>query len=166
MQKYKNARVSASPSAKPPYIVNSRHTGSYWVLHCRYKHFISIIITITTNAQVKQLENVLLGYLSALAFYKFFYILNWVHRYYNEVRLNMKRGERSTTDDTEAGKFKCFLWGASSTADLIYVLFSFTAASPEELEMKLKEWMKLFGRYWRCTHIRHTTTVPCNDFKT
>ena len=37
------------------------------------------------NNQVKQLENVLLGYLSALAFYKFFYILNWVHRYYNEV---------------------------------------------------------------------------------
>ena len=31
------------------------------------------------------MENVLLGYLSALAFYKFFYILNWVHRYYNEV---------------------------------------------------------------------------------
>ena len=88
---------------------------------------------------MKQLENVLLGYLSALAFYKFFYILNWVHRYYNEVRRNMKRGERSTTDDTEAGKLKCFLWGASSTADLVYVLFSFTAASPEELEMKLKE---------------------------
>ena len=40
---------------------------------------------------MKQLENVLLGYLSALAFYKFFYILNWVHRYYNEVTLNMKR---------------------------------------------------------------------------
>ena len=76
-----------------------------------------------------------------------------------------EKGGRSTTDDTEAGKFKCFLWGASSTADLIYVLFSFTAASPEELEMKLKEWMKLFGRYWRCTHTRHTTTIPCNAFK-
>ena len=46
---------------------------------------ILINIIIIANYQVKQLENVLLGYLSALAFYKFFYILNWVHRYYNEV---------------------------------------------------------------------------------
>ena len=45
----------------------------------------NFIIIIIANYQVKQLENVLLGYLSALAFYKFFYILNWVHRYYNEV---------------------------------------------------------------------------------
>ena len=39
--------------------------------------------------QAKQLEPVLLCYLAALASYKLFYILNWVHRYYDEVRSNL-----------------------------------------------------------------------------
>ena len=42
---------------------------------------------ILTHNQAKQLENVMLGYLCTHALYKFFYILNWVHRYYNEVTM-------------------------------------------------------------------------------
>ena len=59
-----------------------------WLLmHSQSHSHILIIIHNLTHNQAKQLENVMLGYLCTHALYKFFYILNWVHRYYNEVTM-------------------------------------------------------------------------------
>jgi len=49
-----------------------------------YLESVAIIPQLNLSSKAKQLENVMLGYLCTHALYKFFYILNWVHRYYNE----------------------------------------------------------------------------------
>ena len=56
------------------------------IIKFSYYHILPLIHILDHN-QAKQLENVMLGYLCTHALYKFFYILNWVHRYYNEVTM-------------------------------------------------------------------------------
>merc|ERR1712129_33100 len=51
-----------------------------------YLESVAILPQLSMSSKVKAVDPAILGYLACLASHKLFYIFNWVHRYYNEVR--------------------------------------------------------------------------------